>query len=150
MGRRAKENAGRGEPLPTVLYQQKAPPLALPSSEGELGYLAALLDREGKIYLAPYGEYWRVRFRDTDKETIDWLATIGGTTSHEQGRKREDLWMWTLADQEEVHDLLSAVVPYLKNRTKRDEALKAIDAISTRGAPPLRPGRGRTTKPPEN
>jgi hypothetical protein len=49
-------------------------------------------------------------------------------------------------DQEEVHDLLSAVLPYLKTSTKRDHALKAIAAISTRDAPPVRPGRGRTRK----
>ena len=112
-----------------------------------MGYLAALLDRKGIISLAAYGEYWRVRVKNTDTEIIDWLATIGGTTSREpQRRNRKDLWEWNLADQEDVHDLLSAVVPYLKTRTKRDEALKAIDAISTRDAPPLRPGRGRPLK----
>lgn len=98
----------------------------------------------GKIYLAMYGEYWRVRFRDSDKEFIDWLATIGGVTSHESREgNQKDLWVWTLAYQKDVHDLLSAVLPYMKNPTKREQAAEAIDAISTREAPPLRPGRGR-------
>jgi hypothetical protein len=134
----------RGEKLPAVLSQQQAPPLSLPSSEADLGYFAALLDREGKIYLATYGEYWRVRFLDTNKETIDWLATIGGVTSHEsQGRNQKDLWVWTLADQKDVHDLLTAVLPHLKYSAKREQALEAVTAISTRPAPPLRPGRRR-------
>ncbi len=138
----------RGEHLPAVLSQQQAPPLALPSSQADLGYLAALLDREGIISLATYGEYWRVRVRNTDTEVIDWLTTIGGTTSQQsQGRNRKDMWTWTLANQEDVNDLLSAVLPYLKTRTKRDQALEAIAAISTRGAPPLRPGRGGTRTP---
>jgi hypothetical protein len=116
-----------------------------------LGYLAALLDREGIISLASYGEYWRVRVSNTDKEIIDWLATIGGTTSRQaQGANRKDMWLWILADQEDVHDLLFAVLPYLKTPTKRDEATETVAAISTRGAPPLRPGRSRTTKRPEN
>ena len=139
----------RGEKLPAVLTRQKAPPLELPPSEADLGYLAALLDREGKIYLATYGEYWRVRFRDTNKEFIDWLATIGGVTSHEQGKYREDLWVWTLADQRDVHDFLSAVLPYLKNPTRRDEAQKAVNAIATKEAPPIRPGRGRPLERPD-
>jgi DNA-binding XRE family transcriptional regulator len=141
----------RGEKLPAVLTQQQAPPLALPSSEADLGYLAALLDREGKIYLATYGEYWRVRFRDTDKEFIDWLATIGGVTTHESlGTKQKDLWVWTLANQKDVHDFLSAVLPHLKNPAKRDQAREAVDAIATKEAPPLRPGRGRPLERPEN
>ena len=140
----------RGEHLPAVRVRQQASPLAVPSSEADLGYLAALFDREGIISLATYGEYWRVRVSNTDKAIIDWLATIGGTTSSQtQGRNRKDMWLWTLADQEEVHNLLSAVLPYLKTSTKRDEALKAVAAISTRDAPPLRPGRGRTMKHPE-
>ena len=60
------------------------------------------------------------------------------------------LLIWALADQKDVHDLLSAVLPYLKTPTKRDEALKAVTAISTRPAPPLKPGRGRTIGRPEN
>lgn len=141
----------RGEHLPAVRARQQAPPLALPSSEADLGYLAALLDREGIISLATYGQYWRVTVSNTDKEIIDWLATIGGTTSRQaQGNNRKDMWQWTLADQEDVHDLLSAVLPYLKTRTKGEKALKAVAAISTRAAPPLRPGRGRTIERPEN
>jgi hypothetical protein len=125
----------RGEHLPAVRARQQAPPLALPSSEADLGYLAALLDREGIISLATYGEYWRVRVSNTDTEIIDWLATIGGTTSRQsQGNNRKDMWLWTLADQEDVHDLLSAVLPYLKTSTKRAEALEAEGAISTRDA----------------
>ena len=60
------------------------------------------------------------------------------------------LLIWTLADQEDVHYLLSAVLPYLKTRTKRDEALEAVAAISTRDAPPVRPRCGRATKRSEN
>jgi hypothetical protein len=116
-----------------------------------LGYLAGLLDGEGSIALRSYGQYWRVRINKTDKEIIDWLATIGGTTSRQaQGYNRKDMWEWSLADQEDVHDLLSAVLPYLKTRTKREKALKAVAAISTRAAPPLRSGRGRTIERPEN
>jgi hypothetical protein len=110
-----------------------------------------MLDREGSISLRTYGEYWRVRVNLTDKDVIDWLATIGGTTSCQaRGGNRKYMWEWSLADQGDVHDLLSAVLPYLKNPTKRDEAQRAVSAISTRDAPPLRPGRGRTTKSPEN
>ena len=112
-----------------------------------MGYLAALVDREGMVSLATYSEYWRVKVSNTNTEIIDWLATIGGTTSRQaQGRNRKDMWLWNLANQEEVYDLLSAVLPYLKTSTKRDEALEAITAISTKGAPPLRPGRGRLLK----
>jgi hypothetical protein len=67
----------RGEKLRAVLSRQQAPPLALPSSEADLGYLAGLLDGEGSIALRSYGQYWRVRVNKTDKEIIDWLATIG-------------------------------------------------------------------------
>jgi len=54
--------------------------------------------------------------------------------------------IWTLANQGDVHALLSAVLPYLKNPAKQEKARKAIDAISTGEAPPLRPGRGRPLK----
>jgi hypothetical protein len=56
---------------------------------------------------------------------------------------------WNLADQGDVHALLSAVLPHLKNPAKREQAAEAIDAICTREAQPLKPGRGRTTKCPE-
>ena len=105
------------------------------------------MDREGIISLATYGEYWRAKVSNTDIEIIDSWATIGGTTSRQsQGRNRKDMWLWNLADEEEVHNFLSAVLPYLKTSTKRDEALEAITAISTKEAPPLRPGRGRPLK----
>lgn len=75
-----------------------------------------------------------MRFSDTDKEIMDWLAAIGGVTSHESlGRNQKDLWVWTLADQKDVYELLSAVLSYMKNPVKRDEALKAVTAISTKG-----------------
>jgi hypothetical protein len=140
----------RGEKLHAVLSRQQAPPLALPSSEADLGYLAGLLDGEGSISLRSYGQYWRVRVNKMDKEIIDWLATIGRTTSRQaQGGNRKDMWEWSLADQEDVSDLLSAVLPYLKIRTQRDKALRTVANISTRGAPPLRPERGRTMQRPE-
>ncbi len=134
----------RGEHLPAIRSQQQAPPLVLPSNEADLGYLAALLDREGIIALKSQGEYWRVRVSNTDKEIIDWLAKIGGTiSSQSQGTKRKEMLIWTLADQEDVHALLSAVLPHLKKSAKREKALEAVHAISTRDAPPIRPGRGR-------
>jgi hypothetical protein len=104
--------------------------LVLPTSEVDLGYLTALVDREGIIALATCGDYWRVRVIDTSKEIIDWLATVGGTTSsHAWGRNRKVMWEWNLADQEEVHALLSAVLPHLKNPAKREEARKAMDDL---------------------
>ena len=107
----------------------------------------AIPTRCSGVSLASYGEYWRVSFNNTDKEIIDWLATIGGTTSRQsQGTKRKIMLIWSLADQKDVHDLLSAVLPYLKTAAKRDKALKAVTAISTKGPPPLRPGRGRPLK----
>jgi len=116
----------------------------------DLGYLTALLDREGTISLATYGEYWRVSVNNTDTEIIDWLATIGGTTSSQsQGTKRKVMLIWTLADQRDVHALLSAVLPHLKTSAKREKAQRAVTEISTRGAPPLRPGRGGPVKHPE-
>jgi hypothetical protein len=134
----------RGEHLPTVRSQQQAPPLALSTSEVDLGYLTALLDREGTITQTTHGDYWRVSVNNTDKEIIDWLATIGGTTSSQsQGTKRKVMLIWTLANQKDVHDLLSAVLPYLKTRAKRDKAQRAVAEIATRDAPPLRPGRRR-------
>jgi hypothetical protein len=117
----------------------------------DLGYLTALLDREGTLSLASYGEYWRVSVNNTDKEIIDWLAKIGGTTSSQsQGTKRKGMLIWTLADQQDVHDLLSAVLPHLKVPAKRDKANNAIADISSRDAPPLRPRRGRPLKHPES
>ena len=61
----------RGEHLTAVRARHQAPPLALPSSEVDLGYLTALLDREGTISLATYGKYWRVSVNNTDKEVIN-------------------------------------------------------------------------------
>ena len=57
------------------------------------------------------------------------------------------MWEWNLADQEEVHALLSAVLPHLKNPAKREEARKAMDAISTR-EPGVEAGTRPTAKSP--
>ena len=97
--------------------------LSLPESPAQLGYLAGLVDGEGSIYVRPHEV--RVCIVNTDKDLIDWLATLGGKVlaRHHSRLGTKPIWIWQVNRRADAMALLNALLPYL--RVKHDAAASA-------------------------
>lgn len=106
--------------------------LQIPTSEAQLGYLAALVDGEGCIRIFEDATRRRVivRIANTDRPLIEWLAQFGGTT-HWSDRTGKPHWKtsgtWTVAQAIDVYHLLIAIEPYMiVKRSRAQEAIRYL------------------------
>jgi hypothetical protein len=100
--------------------------LALPTGESALAYIAGLFDGEGCITRA--NSYPIVQIGMTDRDVIEYLATLGGTIRVEQPPgNRKPLYRWRVMAGREVAEFLAAIFPFL--RVKRQQAEDAIAEI---------------------
>jgi hypothetical protein len=106
----------------------RAPSIQVPTSEAQLGYLAALVDGEGSIRNFTHTGRRRVLVRvvNTDRPLMEWLAQFGGTVHwHDRSAKHWKIaGMWTVSQAIDVYHLLIAIEPYLI--IKRSLAQQAI------------------------
>jgi hypothetical protein len=91
--------------------------LNLPGKEADLVYLAGLLDGPGSItWRGAERRGWRVRVSTSARELIDYLLTVGGSSSQQLPKNRRGfVYEWDLSRQEHVRDFLRAVAPYLED-----------------------------------
>ena len=111
--------------------------LTLPEKERDLAYLAGLLDGPGSItWRDAERRGWRVRVSTSDREIIDYLLTIGGSSSQQLRKNRKGfVYEWDLSPQEHVRDFLAAVAPYLKSYAKQARAREAVRRIEAKIGP---------------
>lgn len=129
---RNRENARRryyGLPLlPHLPKGVRDSRLRLPADPVALAYLAGLFDGEGCITRANGRTI--VQIGMTDREVIEYLASLGGTMRCEDGPgrgNRKPLYRWRLLARREVAEFLAAVLPYL--RVKRAVAQARLDEL---------------------
>jgi transposase-like protein len=103
--------------------------LRVPTSEAQLGYIAALVDGEGSIRNFIHAGRRRILVRvvNTDRPLIEWLAQFGGTVhwgNHSAKPHYKAAGMWTVSQAIDVYHLLIAIEPYMI--VKRSLAREAI------------------------
>ncbi len=102
--------------------------LRLPDDPVALAYLAGLFDGEGCITQYASTNNWVVQIAMTDRDVIEYLASLGGSMRAEQpGGKRRRLYRWRLLAQSETQEFLTAVLPHL--RVKCGRAQEALDEL---------------------
>jgi hypothetical protein len=107
----------------------RSPSLHLPTSEAQLGYIAALVDGEGyiRIFEDAIRRRVMVRIANTDRPLIEWLAQFGGRTYwHERPAKLHHKadGTWVVAQAIDAYHLLIAIEPYMiVKRAKAQEAI---------------------------
>jgi len=104
-------------------------------SQGEIGYIAGLIDGEGSIassYAKNGKEIWETRLSSTTKPLIDWLANkvIYSRVHPIKARKAnwKNYWTWCLSGNFKVKALLELVLPHLI--VKKVLALECLEAIA--------------------
>jgi intein/homing endonuclease len=99
----------------------------MPASEIARAYLAGLFDGEGCLTRTRSGG--RVaQIAMTDREVIEYLASIGGTMRVEpKPPPRRTLYRWRLTAQADVQDFLIVVLPHL--RVKRERAQEFVEEL---------------------
>jgi hypothetical protein len=103
--------------------------LKIPESKTTLAYIAGLMDGEG--CLTTQNDSFRLQIAMTDEPVIRWLSEIGGTVSLRKiYGNRKQCWRWLVMAQSEVHQLLSALLPFL--RVKKNLARRALEHIEHR------------------
>jgi hypothetical protein len=109
---------------------RRLPDIALPTREGDVAYLAGLIDGEGHITVARafdrksvnVSHSIRVVVTNTNKPIIDWLSEMSHTAPVvKKGAKAnwKDAWNWQVTGRN-AETLLRAVLPWL--RIKRQQA----------------------------
>ncbi len=107
----------------------RSPSIHVPTSEAQLGYLAALVDGEGTIRNFTHTGRRRiyVQVANTDRPLMEWLAQFGGTV-HWHDRSAEPHYKtvgaWTVSQAIDAYHLLIAIEPYMI--IKRPLAQQAI------------------------
>lgn len=108
-----------------------SPSIRLPTSEAQLGYIAALVDGEGTIHISRRASSGRhpvyVAIANTDRALMEWLAQFGGIVRW-YDRANKPHWKraatWTVAKAIDAYHLLIAIEPYMI--VKRNRAQEAI------------------------
>ena len=99
-------------------------------SDFDLGYIAAFLDGEGSITFSKKGQY-RVRFGNSNQETIFWLREILGIGKIRifKARKKQhlDAFTFDIERQGDVWGFLELISSCLK--IKQIKAYKVLDEI---------------------
>lgn len=106
--------------------------LQVPTSEAQLGYIAALVDGEGTIRNFEHTGRHRilVRIANTDRALMEWLSQFGGTIhwyEHPIKTHYKPGGTWTVSQAIDVYHLLIAIEPYMI--VKRDKAQEAIRTV---------------------
>lgn len=108
--------------------------IRMPTDPAQIGYIAGLFDGEGsisKIHNGPGTTQWMVRIGMTDKPTIDFLSTFGGTiTFRSEKPPRKAVHTWSLSRQLDVQDFLQVLLPQLI--VKKEKALAVLAEIAQR------------------
>lgn len=102
--------------------------LHLPTDPVALSYLAGLFDGEGCITKYASNNNWVVQIGMTDREVVEYLASLGGSMRVETKRPpRLTLYRWRLLAQAETQEFLTAILPFM--RVKRARAEIALDEL---------------------
>ncbi len=117
------------ERLPRLpLRRIRASRLRLPEEPIALAYLAGLFDGEGCITKYASNNNWVVQVGMTDRDVIEYLASLGGSMRVERkDPPRKTLYRWRLLAQAETQCFLTAVLPYL--RVKQLAAQQCLDEL---------------------
>jgi transposase len=116
----------------TIGRRLHSPSIHLPTSEAQLGYIAALVDGEGciRIFEDTIRHRVVVRIANTDRPLMEWLAQFGGTI-HWYKRSTQPHWKtagtWTVAQAIDAYHLLIAIEPYMIiKRSRAQEAIRYL------------------------
>lgn len=110
--RMRRKRAGEPPLKPKRYGEQRA---AVPRSKLTLAYLAGLFDGEGYVGMQSSTKGWVLQIAMTDRDVVDWLGEIGGTTQVNAARPpRKALYQWRLLRARDVFALLKAMRPFLR------------------------------------
>ena len=109
-----------------------SPSLRVPTSEAQLGYMAALVDGEGCIRIFEDAIRRRVvvRIANTDRPLMEWLSQFGGTVYwYKRPTKphHKPNGTWVVAQAIDAYHLLTAIEPYMViKRARAQEAIRYL------------------------
>lgn len=116
----------------------QAPKIKIPTSEGELGYIAAFIDGEGSItrFRTTKKPRYSVSIANTHLAALEWMQKFGGKiyekrpSKNSPFRSNKQCYTWVLCRQWDIYFLLKAIIPYMIiKRHLAESACTEIGAI---------------------